>query len=170
MIKFSETITGEILFKRVLKKTFNTPAAGIVSMMYMFSIISVIYDFYLNGSGAWSRDKWVIFVIVFIPIILVSAFKTIRDKIYSQLKKNEKMTVDYEISTWYILIKDWDERTVKWTEIVKFEEMKKTFEIYVNPTQSITIEKKSLTHEDLIDLKELALMKLGKRKVKFLNK
>lgn len=169
MIKFSEVITGEMLYKRVIKKAFNTPLAGVVFMMYVFSLLSVIYDIIIFGEEGWKRDRIVLFIIVLTPILLISAFKNIKQKLYNKLPEKEKLTVNYEISTWYILIKDWEERTIKWTDIYKFEETKKTFDIYINRRQSITIDKQMLDDEDLIDLRELALMKLGSQKVKVLK-
>jgi len=170
MIKFEETLTGEMLYKRVLKKTFNTPLAGVVAMMYIFSWLSFLYDLSRLGTVALEKDKWVILILFLLPFMMWHAFKNVKNKIYKRLSKNDTKVIEYSFSTWYIEIKDWEDREIKWTEIYRFEETKKTFEIYLNPTQSITIDKHILSHEEIIGIKELAEMKLKGRKIRNFHK
>lgn len=168
-ITFKETITADILYKRVLRKILNTPIAGIIFMMYLFSVGNFVLDVYHTGAEAFSSDKWVLLIMLLIPLVFWNAFNTVRKKIYEQLPKGEELEVEYEISTWYIGINDWEEREIKWNEVYRFEETKKSFEVYLNPTQSITIEKSAMTPEDHIALRDLARMKLNKRKLKNLK-
>lgn len=169
-LHFQETITGGDLYKRVIKKTINTPVAGVLSMMYLFSLGSFLYNLSRIGVEAFNKDRWMLLMIVLIPVILWNAFKTIERKLYEKLPKDQSLVISYEISTWYIGITDWEEREIKWADIYRMEETKKTYELYLNPTQSITIEKSIMTEEQQHGLRDLAAMKLDKKKLKNFNR